>query len=109
MQNDAQMMKGILEGCVLAVLGRGRTYGYNAVEVLNGFGFVVNEATVYPILLRLKAQGFLSVEKELSPLGPMRKYYSLTESGRLALEGFKESWAALSGKVRRTLEDRRDD
>jgi PadR family transcriptional regulator PadR len=104
MNNDTQIMKGILEGCILKLAEREEIYGYKMVELLNKFGFEVNEATVYPILTRLQNKGMLSVEKRPSPLGPMRKYYQLTEPGRYSLIEFQDAWSRIKNIVNIVLE-----
>lgn len=103
MNNDTQMMKGILEGCILKVMQGKDMYGYKAVETLNSLGFDVNEATVYPILLRLQGKGLLVAEKRPSPLGPDRKYYTLTSEGEGALREFSSSWDELNKLVGKVL------
>lgn len=109
MNNDTQMMKGILEGCILKVMKGREMYGYKAVEVLSSLGFDINEATVYPILLRLQAKGLLASEKRPSPVGPDRKYYTLTEKGSEVLKEFFDSWAELNGLVNKVMEGSFDD
>ncbi len=103
MNNDTQIVKGILEGCLLKILEQEPMYGYKAVEQLNQIGFDVNEATVYPILSRLQTKGWLQIEKRESPVGPMRKYYSLTPAGRENLLEFQESWERISRIVNQVL------
>lgn len=95
MNDDTQLLKGVLEGCILELLSKEPAYGYRIVEVLVGSGIDTNEATVYPILIRLQKQGALSVEKRPSPYGPDRKYYSLTADGYAILERFRVSWAKI--------------
>lgn len=92
MNDDTQLLKGILEGCILELLSKEPAYGYRIVEVLTDMGIDTNEATVYPILIRLQKQGALSIEKRPSPFGPDRKYYSLTTEGIAILERFRASW-----------------
>ena len=100
MASDTQMIKGILEGCVLAVLRKEASYGYRVVELLRELGFAdISEATVYPLLSRLEKKGDVSFEKKSSKLGPPRKYYSLTGQGQGALESFIQSWEKTSGIV----------
>ncbi len=105
MADDTQMMKGILEGCILALLKNEPLYGYLIVERLQGFGFEAAEATVYPILTRLEKKGDLRFEKRPSNLGPPRKYYALTEKGERALTGFKENWEGTSRIVGEILKE----
>ena len=106
MAEDAQLLKGILEGCALALLRRETTYGYRVVEMLRDKGFAgIQEATVYPMLNRLDKKGLLSHERRPSEIGPPRKYYSLTEAGERALQDFMESWFSIRGNVDHILEE----
>lgn len=109
MDNDTQIMKGILEGCILKILENEEIYGYKAVEKLNILGFEVNEATVYPILTRLQNKGYLKVDKRSSPYGPMRKYYSLTGSGKDSLAEFENTWKKIENIVTKILESVKND
>lgn len=109
MFSDTQLLKGILEGCVLGILSREETYGYKIVEILVKSGFDVNEATVYPILLRLQKQGYLQIEKRPSQLGPDRKYYSLTRTGQMYLQSFKVTWQMIKAHVDHVLEVEQND
>ena len=109
MNNDTQVVKGILEGCILKIIGQEEMYGYKAVVKLNNIGFEVNEATVYPILTRLQNKGVLAVDKRPSPVGPTRKYYSLTKVGRESLADFKETWERINSIVNRVMEGDEND
>ena len=81
--DNAQLMKGVLEGCVLSIVARGETYGYEILSVLDEAGFeALGEGTLYPVLTRLDKNGLIVCRKAKSPLGPIRKYYSVTEKGR---------------------------
>jgi len=113
---DTQLMKGILEGCVLSVIAEGETYGYEILSELERYGFEeLSEGTLYPILTRLDKGGSISCRKAKSPLGPIRKYYSITEEGRIRLETFLDSYlkvtkcaeAVLFGDETREDEDER--
>lgn len=104
MNNDTQMMKGILEGCILKIISKEELYGYKTVERLNEIGFDVNEATVYPILTRLENKGHLKVEKRPSPLGPKRKYYFMTQEGQSILQEFHETWIRMMKMVNELME-----
>jgi PadR family transcriptional regulator, regulatory protein PadR len=107
MTNDAQMLKGILEGCILTLLVDGELYGYKIVESLKSYGFTdVQEATVYPILTRLNKKGLLCFEKRPSDLGPPRKYYSLTKEGHTELLRFSTGWNNISKKVDNMLKEK---
>ena len=106
MAAESQLMKGILEGCILALLSRAPSYGYHVVERMRVFGFLdVAEATVYPILTRLEKKGQLRAEKRPSAIGPPRKYYALTAAGEAALAQFESSWHDTVSIVARVLEE----
>lgn len=95
--DDTQLMKGILEGCVLAIISEGETYGYEILQKLSEFGFdSLQEGTMYPVLTRLEKKGYIGCRKAKSPLGPIRKYYSLTDSGAEYLAGFRESYQRIT-------------
>ena len=94
---DAQLLKGILEGCVLAVIARGETYGYEILAQLAASGFEgLLEGTLYPVLTRLEGRGYVTCRREKSPFGPVRKYYSVTDSGTAALKGFRDSYGKIT-------------
>lgn len=77
-----QLRKGVLELCILNVVGQARIYGYDIVKQLRGIdALVIREGTVYPILSRLKRDGLVSTSLQESPEGPARKYYELTPRG----------------------------
>ncbi len=102
--NDTQLMKGILEGCVLAVIAEGETYGYEILTSMEQAGFDnLGEGTLYPVLTRLDKNGDISCRKAKSPLGPIRKYYSITESGNEKLRQFKASYKKLAQSADRIL------
>ena len=106
----SQMLKGVLEGCILAVIDRGETYGYEITDKLGSYGFgTVAEGTIYPILLRLEKNGAIEAELKASPSGPKRKYYHLTDSGRDSLAAFQENWGAISLAVGAILRGERDE
>lgn len=95
-----EMLKGVLEGCVLEIIGRGETYGYEIASTLRDLGFTtVVEGTVYTILLRLEKNALVTIEKRSSTLGPPRKFYSLNEAGRTELTNFWTKWEFVSLKL----------
>lgn len=98
----SQMLKGVLQGSVLAILGEKESYGYEIVQDLTAYGFgQISEGTVYPLLLRLEKSGLVSAKFMDSGLGPRRKYYALTEQGRQALEAFRVSFREMTAAVAR--------
>lgn len=106
MAQETQMLKGILQGCTLAILSDDEMYGYKIVETLKDYGFEdIHEATVYPILTRLNKQGLLAFEKRPSELGPPRKYYRLTDEGKKELKLFSDCWLDISKKVDTILKE----
>jgi len=82
----AQMRKGVLEFCILSILKDGEAYTSDILESLKEGKLLVVEGTVYPLLTRLKNAGLLSYRWEESTSGPPRKYYGLTETGKLFLK-----------------------
>ncbi len=97
MQNVTEMLKGVLEGCVLETIKHDQTYGYEITQRLREQGFVdVVEGTVYAILVRLEKNGLVRSEKKPSEVGPPRKFYDLTDAGVAELRAFWEKWDFLS-------------
>lgn len=102
----SQMLKGTLEGCVLAIIRQQETYGYEISQQLRVYGFGdIAEGTIYPLLLRLERNGWISATYRQSELGPKRKYYSLTEQGQTELHAFFAAFVELSRAVNRLLHD----
>lgn len=96
----AQMRKGILEYCILALLSREDSYAPKIIAELKRAEMIVVEGTLYPILTRQKNAGLLTYRWEESPQGPPRKYYSLTEKGREYLAMLDVAWNELVGQIR---------
>lgn len=87
---DAQMKRGFLEACVLAVLSRGESYGYQIIkDVPPSLG--LTESTLYPLLKRLEGAGCIAV-RSAEHNGRLRKYYRVTTEGRARVEAFVEEW-----------------
>ena len=97
----AQMRKGILEYCILAILSRGDSYAPKIIAELKQAEMIVVEGTLYPILTRQKSAGLLTYRWEESPQGPPRKYYTLTEKGHEYLHTLDEAWDELVEQIRR--------
>ncbi|MEG0807297.1 MAG: PadR family transcriptional regulator [Alistipes sp.] len=96
----AQMRKGILEYCILAILSREDSYAPKIIAELKAAEMIVVEGTLYPILTRQKNAGLLIYRWEESPQGPPRKYYTLTEKGRDYLHTLDEAWEDLVIQIR---------
>lgn len=91
----AQMRKGVLEYCILLVLDGKPLYASDIIVALKEAKMIVVEGTLYPLLTRLKNAGLLTYQWEESTQGPPRKYYELTDSGRIFLGALEESWTEL--------------
>lgn len=102
----SQMLKGTLEGCILKVISKKETYGYEISEMLHGYGFSdISEGTIYPLLLRLEKNGFITAQYRESPVGPKRKYFSISPKGLEQMDAFFASWTELSGAIDRLFKD----
>ncbi|MFZ7121341.1 MAG: PadR family transcriptional regulator [Eubacteriaceae bacterium] len=100
MSIKSQLLKGLLEGCVLEIISREETYGYKLTSDLNDYGFTeLNEGSVYPVLIRLEKKEFITSQSKASPLGPKRKYFTINNNGRNFLKSFKGIWDDVSGTV----------
>jgi len=95
-----EMLKGTLEGIVLAILSVGPAYGYEITARLRERGFSdIAEGTVYALLVRFEQKHFVDVEKIPSEKGPPRKVYSLNAHGREYLEEFWSTWNFLAEQL----------
>ena len=100
MENLTEMLKGVLEGCVLEYVGRGETYGYEITRRLNALGFTdVIEGTVYTILIRLEKNKLVDITRKDSDMGPPRKFFMLNAAGREELRKFWEKWDFIDSKI----------
>lgn len=96
----SQLIKGILESCILKIIEKEETYGYEIVEQLHQYGFEdVKEGTLYPLLLRLEKKELIEATFKPSLLGPKRKYYHLTVSGQEYVDAFYENWRKIAISV----------
>lgn len=97
--SKAQMKKGILEYCILAIIQRGEVYASDILDELKGAQLIVVEGTLYPLLTRLKNEGLLSYQWIESKSGPPRKYFQLTAEGRIFLNELALTWNELTTSV----------
>ena len=95
----AQMRKGVLEYCILSILSGGDKYASEILNALKDAKMLVVEGTIYPLLTRLKNAGLLNYRWEESTSGPPRKYYALTETGKLFLKELDGTWDNLQSAV----------
>jgi PadR family transcriptional regulator PadR len=100
-----EMLKGTLEGIVLAILSRRPAYGYEITAWLREKGFSdIAEGTVYALLVRVEQRGLVDVEKVPSEKGPPRKVYSLNARGREQLDEFWRTWSFLAERLNQLRE-----
>ena len=90
---DAQLKRGLIEVCVLALLKKGDSYGYQLIKDVSGL-IQVSESTLYPILRRLETAGHLTVYT-VEHNSRLRKYYAITDSGKQRIWDFLSEWAEL--------------
>ena len=95
-----EMLKGTLEGIVLAILAVQPAYGYEITARLREQGFTdIAEGTIYALLVRVEQRGLVDVEKVPSEKGPPRKVFSLNAQGRSELEEFWGTWSFLAERI----------
>jgi len=99
-KQDTEMLKGVLEGVVLAVLAGRPAYGYEITADLRERGFTdLAEGTIYAILVRIEQRGLVDVEKVPSEKGPPRKVFALNDDGRAQLAEFWTTWSTLADRL----------
>ena len=98
--DKSQLMKGVLEGCILKIIESRETYGYEILSRLQTGGIPdIRERTLYPLLLRLEKKELILAVYRPSPLGPRRKYYSITNEGQKYLREFYKNWLEVQNLV----------
>ncbi|HLR15221.1 MAG TPA: PadR family transcriptional regulator [Bacillota bacterium] len=103
------MLKGILDGCLLAIIKNKEVYGYELADKLETYGFhSFSEGTIYPLLLRMQKEGLVTSTLKKSTAGPRRKYYSLTPKGKQELDIFIKRWDDLQTNVNNVLHHESD-
>jgi len=102
----AQLRRGVLEHCVLALLEGEERYGYDLVTELSEAGLLASEGTMYPLLSRLRKVELVETSWRESTSGPPRRYYSLTPRGRDALAAFRAAWCDFKSSVDTIMEGR---
>jgi len=101
----AQMRKGVLELCILAIIAEKEAYPSDIIEKLKEAELIVLEGTLYPLLTRLKNAGLLEYTWQESKSGPPRKYFQLTEGGKAFLNELLTSWRELVTAVEQTTQN----
>ncbi|MEL4106260.1 PadR family transcriptional regulator [Oscillospiraceae bacterium WX1] len=99
---NSQYKKGVLELCVLSLLYQKDCYGYDVSEYLSQH-IEIADGTVYPILRKLKSDGFVTTYLSEESGGPPRKYYSLTKTGRDEFLTQKAEWQAFAASIEKLL------
>lgn len=95
-----EMLKGTLEGIVLALLAEQPAYGYEITARLRDHGFTdIAEGTIYALLVRIEQKKLVDVEKVPSEKGPPRKVYSLNPAGTHELDEFWSTWTFLAQRI----------
>ena len=101
---QTQLRKGVLELCVLTLLSRGDSYGYEiASRLMQEVG--MGEGTIYPLMRRMQDHGQVSTYLQEAPGGPPRKYYRITETGRATLKAQREEWKNFMTSIEKMLGD----
>lgn len=95
----AQMRKGVLEFCILAIVSKKDCYASDIIATMKDKNLIVVEGTLYPLLTRQKNAGLLSYRWEESKQGPPRKYYALTDEGKAYMAELKNSWKDLVDSI----------
>ena len=101
------MRKGILEYCTLLILDKQKAYVSDIIQSLKEAKLIVVEGTLYPLLTRLKNSDLLTYEWVESTQGPPRKYYELTDKGRLFLAELEASWEELNYVINHIRENKK--
>ena len=99
---QAQMRKGVLELCILAIIAEEEVYPSDIISRLKEAELIVVEGTLYPLLTRLKNDGLLDYSWRESNSGPPRKYFKITENGHEFLSGLNDAWLNLVQAVSKT-------
>ncbi|MEV6694799.1 PadR family transcriptional regulator [Micromonospora sp. NPDC051196] len=97
---QTQLLRGVLDMCLLALLSREPAHGYELVRRMESAGFnTISYGTIYPLLTRMRRLGLVADEQQISPTGPPRKVYALTEAGRARLDAWQNQWTRFAGTV----------
>ena len=106
-ETNAQYKKGVLELCILSMLTDGSRYGYDISEALSR-QIDISDGTVYPILRKLRADGYVTTHLSEDSGGPPRKYYSMTQTGREMYVKSRDEWLAFAAIVKKILKGEQD-
>jgi PadR family transcriptional regulator, regulatory protein PadR len=102
--DNIQFKKGVLELCVLSMLDKKDCYGYELVEIISK-NIMISEGTIYPLLRRLKDEGYFTSYLQESQEGPPRKYYQITKIGKQTKEALEDEWDGFVEGVNRIIKE----
>ena len=106
MEHRSQLLKGVLDMCLLALIAEEPSYGYEIVNKLHDRGLdLVSDGSIYPLLSRLQKQDLVEGYYEGSSEGPQRKYYRIMKEGTERLKGWYEEWEEVSTGVEAVLKE----
>ena len=101
---NTQLLKGVLDMCLLAVISEEPSYGYEMVRKLTDRGLdLASEGAIYPVLSRMQRNGLIEGYLVASPEGPARKYYRIEKKGKQALADWSKAWNELVAGVGNVL------
>ena len=104
-ERSSQLLKGVLDMCLLAVIAEEPSYGYEMARKLSRRGLeLISDGTIYPALSRLQRSGLIESYLEPSSEGPARKYYRITNGGMARLGQWTEEWRSMSRGVDAVLD-----
>lgn len=102
--HNSQLLKGVLDMCLLAIINDEPSYGYEMATKLQGRGLhLISEGSIYPLLSRLQRQGLIDGYFVESAGGPPRKYYRIEHTGRQRLKEWTQEWDSLTNGVKEVL------
>lgn len=105
---SSQLLRGVLDVCLLALIAEEERYGYEIVRQLEDRGLeLVGEGSIYPLLSRLQRSGLIEGFLRPSNEGPARKYYRITTEGRRTVRAWTAEWKSFAGNVDRVLKGER--
>jgi PadR family transcriptional regulator PadR len=100
-----QLLHGVLDMCLMSIIDEEASYGYEMVNKLRNRGLsLASEGSIYPLLSRLQKQGMIEGYLVQSSEGPARKYYRISQPGRMALEQWRHDWVEFKNSVDEVLQ-----
>ncbi|MBP5243040.1 MAG: helix-turn-helix transcriptional regulator [Clostridia bacterium] len=107
---DAQLKKGLLDGCVLQLISKREMFSQEIVLEMRKCGFSdFSEGTLYPMLMRLEKEGCFTIVKKTSLNSPPRKFYALSQTGEIRLKQFVSAWREMELNIRNIFAEEGED